>query len=194
MKDGWQKKTMDELCQFINGLWKGEKPPFVNVGVFRNTNFTKDGMLDDSDIAYLDVELKKFETRRLVYGDLILEKSGGGPKQPVGRSSLFDKEDGEFSFSNFTAVMRVIDPKVLDFRFLHKFLYWTHLSGVTETMQTHSTGIRNLDGEAYRNMEVPVPPLPEQRRIVAILEEAFDGIAAAKANAQKKCAERTCIV
>ncbi len=86
MKDGWQKKTMDELCQFINGLWKGEKPPFVNVGVFRNTNFTKDGMLDDSDIAYLDVELKKFETRRLVYGDLILEKSGGGPKQPVGRS------------------------------------------------------------------------------------------------------------
>ncbi len=81
--------------------------------------------------------------------------------------------------------MRVIDPKVLDFRFLHKFLYWTHLSGVTETMQTHSTGIRNLDGEAYRNMEVPVPPLPEQRRIVAILEEAFDGIAAAKANAQK---------
>ena len=32
---------------------------------------------------------------------------------------------------------------------------------------------------------VPVPPLPEQRRIVGILDEAFDGIATAKANAEK---------
>ncbi len=33
--------------------------------------------------------------------------------------------------------------------------------------------------------QVPVPPLPEQHRIVAILDEAFDGIATAKANAEK---------
>jgi type I restriction enzyme S subunit len=120
MKNGWHKCKLDDVCQFINGLWKGETPPFVNIGVFRNTNFTKDGTLDDSDIAYLDVEERKFEKRRLTYGDLILEKSGGGPKQPVGRVALFDKKDGEFSFSNFTAAMRVNDPKTLDFRFLHK--------------------------------------------------------------------------
>ena len=35
--------------------------------------------------------------------------------------------------------------------------------------------------------EIPiaVPPLPEQQRIVAILDDAFDGIATAKANAEK---------
>ena len=32
---------------------------------------------------------------------------------------------------------------------------------------------------------IPVPPLPEQRRIVGILDEAFEGIATAKANAEK---------
>ena len=32
---------------------------------------------------------------------------------------------------------------------------------------------------------IPVPPLPEQQRIVGILDEAFDGIATAKANAEK---------
>ena len=157
----------------------------MNIGVFRNTNFTKDGTLDDSDIAYLDVEAKNFETRRLTYGDLILEKSGGGRKQPVGRVALFDKKDGEFSFSNFTAAMRVNEPTTLDFRFLHKFLFWTHLSGITEKMQSHSTGIRNLNGDAYKSIEIPLPPLPEQRRIVGILDEAFDGIATAKANAEK---------
>ena len=52
-------------------------------------------------------------------------------------------------------------------------------------MQSHSTGIRNLDADAYTGIEVPLPPLPEQQRIVGILDEAFDGIAMAKANAEK---------
>lgn len=76
MKAEWKTKTLDDVCQFSNGLWKGEKPPFVNVGVIRNTNFTKEGTLDDSDIAYLDVEARKLEKRRLQFGDIILEKSG----------------------------------------------------------------------------------------------------------------------
>jgi len=185
MKKGWKTKTLEEVCQFSNGLWKGEKPPFVKVGVIRNTNFTKDGTLDDSGIAYLDVEAKKLEKRRLQFGDIILEKSGGGPKQPVGRVALFNKEDGDFSFSNFTAALRVLDPDDLDFRFVHKFLHWIYVSGVTEGMQSNSTGIRNLDGDAYKTIEISFPSLPEQQRIVGLLDEAFEGLATAKANAEK---------
>ena len=110
MRTTWTTKKLDEVCLFSNGLWKGEKPPLVRVGVIRNTNFTKNGGLDDSDIAYIDVEKKKYEKRKLQFGDIILEKSGGGPKQPVGRVALFDKSTGEFSFSNFTAAIRVIRP------------------------------------------------------------------------------------
>jgi type I restriction enzyme S subunit len=185
MKSTWQTKTLGSVCEFSNGLWKGEKPPFVNVGVIRNTNFTKEGTLDDSDIAYIDVEIKKLEKRRLRFGDIILEKSGGGPKQPVGRVALFDKDEGDFSFSNFTAAIRVINSEELDFRFLHKFLYWTYLSGVTEKIQSNSTGIRNLDGDAYKGIELSFPSLPEQHQIVAILDEAFEGMATARANTEK---------
>lgn len=185
MKAGWQEKKLEEVCHFSNGLWKGEKAPFVNVGVIRNTNFTKDGALDDSDIAYIDVEAKKFEKRRLEFGDIILEKSGGGPKQPVGRVALFEKQDGLFSFSNFTSAIRVRDQQELDFRFLHKLLYWTYISGVTEEMQSHSTGIRNLDGNAYKAIKIAFPALPEQQRIAAILDEAFHGIAAVRAKAEQ---------
>jgi len=185
MKDGWTTKTLDEVCDFTNGTWKGEKPPFLTVGVIRNTNFTKEGALDDSDIAYIEVEAKKFEKRRLQFGDIILEKSGGGPKQPVGRVVLFDKHDGDFSFSNFTAALRVRDPGGVDFRYLHKYLHWTYLAGVTEGIQSHSTGIRNLNGEAYKAIAFNYPPLPEQQRIVALLDEAFAGLATAKANAER---------
>lgn len=185
MTNGWHTKRLDEVCDFSNGLWKGEKPPFVNVGVLRNTNFTKDGTLDYSDIAYLDVEAKKLAKRRLQFGDIILEKSGGGPKQPVGRVALFEKEEGDFSFSNFTSALRVVDGAELDFRYLHKFLYWTYVTGVTETIQSHSTGIRNLDGNAYKAITISYPSIVEQKRIVEILDEALEGIATAKANAEK---------
>lgn len=184
MSTEWVARPLADVCLFINGLWKGEKPPFVNVGVIRNTNFATDGTLDDSDIAYIDVEEKKFERRRLQFGDVILEKSGGGPKQPVGRVVLFDKAEGEFSFSNFTSALRVLDPGSLDFRFLHKFLYWKYLSGTTEAMQSHSTGIRNLDGDAYKAIVIKLPDLPEQQRIVSILDEAFAAISTAKAHAR----------
>jgi len=188
MREGWRTAKLADLCEFRNGLWKGKKPPYVHVGVIRNTNFRADGSLDDSDIAYLDVEQKQFEKRSLQYGDLILEKSGGGPKQPVGRVVLFDKEDALYSFSNFTSVIRVLDSSHLDFNYLHRVLYWYYLSGATEMMQRRSTGIRNLDFGAYKALDIPLPPLPEQKRIVAILDEAFAGIATAVANTEKNLA------
>ena len=51
MKAGWKSEKLEDVCQFLNGLWKGEAEPLVQVGVIRNTNFTKDGILDYSDIA-----------------------------------------------------------------------------------------------------------------------------------------------
>ena len=42
-----------------------------------------------------------------------------------------------------------------------------------------------IDTDALRLIAFPLPPLPEQQRIVGILDEAFDGIATAKANAEK---------
>ena len=184
MSGDWQQSTIGEECDFFNGLWKGEKPPFVKVGVIRNTNFSADGTLDESDIAVLDVEERKLEKRKLEYGDIILEKSGGGPKQPVGRVIVFEKADGVFSFSNFTSALRVRNPQMLDYRYLHKWLYWVYLSGATAAIQSNSTGIRNLDANAYKALPISIPPLSEQKRIVAILDEAVEAIEVAKRNAR----------
>lgn len=185
MKTNWSTKKLCEVCAFLSGLWTGKEPPYIKIGVIRNTNFTKEGKLDDSEIAYLNVEKKQFEKRKLAYGDIILEKSGGGPKQPVGRVIIFDKNDENFSFSNFTSAIRVKDQRELDFNFLHKFLFYSYIFGTTERMQSHSTGIRNLDLNAYKEIEVPLPSLPEQQRIVKILDEAFENIEKAKGNTEK---------
>lgn len=179
----WKTQRLVELCHFTSGLWKGKQSPFRNVGVIRNTNFNADGTLNDSDIAYLDVEERQFAKRALQFGDIILEKSGGGPKQPVGRVIYFDKREGDYSFSNFTACLRSNNPLVLSPVYLHRYLYWVYAAGLTESMQSHSTGIRNLNLSSYKDLTISYPAMKEQERIVAILDEAFEGIATAKANA-----------
>ena len=181
------KKTC-EGCGYFKGIWESKKPTYNDVSVIRNTNFTKDGFLNNSNIANLPVEVKQYEKRKLKFGDLILEKSGGGPKQPVGRIIIFNKKDGEYSFSNFTSAIRIRNKKELDFNFLHRFLYFQYISGVTETMQRRSTGIRNLQLKEYKQIQIPLPPLPEQKCIVKILDGVFEDVKKAKENAEKNLA------
>ena len=189
MKEGWTYKKLGEVCDTINGLWKGKKPPFVNVGVIRNANFTKDFTLRFDNIEYLDVEERQYSKRKLQKGDLIVEKSGGSEKQPVGRAVLFDRENGEYSFSNFTSVLRVKDKNTLLSEFLYKFLLFIYKRGDTCTMQKATTGIHNIEFEKYLNLDVPCIPLAEQRSIVTRLDAAFSHIDALKANAEKQLNE-----
>ncbi len=185
MKQSWEIEKLEDVCDFGNGLWTGKKPPFQKVGVIRNTNFTKEGKLDDTDIVFLDVEKSQYAKRKLQFGDIIIEKSGGGPKQPVGRVVIFDKKDGEYSFSNFTSIIRVKSPKQLDFTYLHRYLFFLYISGETEKMQSHSTGIRNLKFDEYKSIKIPFPTIQEQKRIVSVLDKAFAAIDKAKANTEK---------
>ena len=174
----WQTVKLDDVCQFQSGLWKGKKAPFVKACVLRNTNFTASGKLSYHNVAELDVEKKQFENRALKFGDIILEKSGGGENQPVGRVCVFEKTDGDlpYTLSNFTSFIRVKNKSVLDYRFLHKVLYFMHAAGKTEPMQRFSTAIRNLQLTQYKNIVLFIPPLAEQNRIVEKLDAIFANI------------------
>ena len=189
MKAGWTYKKLGEVVKPINGLWKGKKEPFVHVGVIRNANFTKDFTLNFDNIEYLDVEQRQYATRKLKKGDLIVEKSGGSEKQPVGRAVLFLKDEGEFSFSNFTSVLRITDANSLSYLFLYKYLLFVYKRGDTKKMQNAATGIHNIIWDMYLGIDVPIPSISEQERIVAYLDTQFAKIDAMKANAAKALAE-----
>lgn len=185
---GWEEKKLEDIVSVLNGLWTGKTPPYCQAFVIRNTNFTKDCRLDLSDVANLQVEQRQFDNRELKKGDILVEKSGGGPKQPVGRVVLFDKTERSFSFSNFTSVLRIKNPTVISYYFLYWLLYFCYLSGKTIPMQKYTTGIRNLQMSEYKELKISFPPLVEQKRIVEKLDKIFADIDKAKENTQKNLA------
>ena len=169
MKEGWTYKKLGEICNVINGLWVGKKEPFINIAVIRNTNFSKDCKLKLDDVAHIDAEERQFATRKLQVGDIIIEKSGGSDKQPVGRPVLFNIPNGDYSFSNFTAALRLKENCFIP-QFLHYCLYEHYRNGETQRMQSKTTGLRNLDMKAYLKLSIPYLKLVEQERIVAELD------------------------
>lgn len=171
MKQGWEYKKLRDICNVINGLWTGKKEPFINVAVIRNTNFSKDCQLNLENVAYIDVEAKQFASRKLLCGDIIIEKPGGSEKQPVGRPILFNISDGDYSFSNFTSTLRIKENAKVDSSFLHKCLYAFYLKGETFKLQSKTTGLHNLNMKGYLRSTIPLPPKSTQLAIVSELDK-----------------------
>lgn len=173
LPEGWCITSISEMCENINGLWKGKKEPFVKVGVIRNANFTKDFKLDYSKIEYIDVEERAFKKRHLLNGDLIVEKSGGSDNNPVGRAILYEGKDTIFSFSNFTMVLRIHYKDVLSYKYLYYYIMSKYQKGEMRLMQTQTTGLHNLILDKYLDIPLCLPPYQEQQRIINKIEETF---------------------
>ena len=73
-------------------------------------------------------------------------------------------------------------PTKLDQFYLHYFMMT-----LVERLRSGSVGAAQtvISKEMVETVQIPVPPLAEQQRIVGLLDEAFEGLATAKANAEK---------
>ncbi|MFN8358658.1 MAG: restriction endonuclease subunit S [Candidatus Kapaibacterium sp.] len=152
----------------ISGEW-GESEGDVNI--IRTTNFTNEGRLNLSNVVKRNIDVDKITRKKLLYGDTIIEKSGGSLSQPVGRVIYFDQIDGTYLCNNFTSVIRA--KSNIDSRYLFWFLFNNHQNQNTLKYQNKTTGIINLQLERYiEELQIPLPPLPIQKRIAEILDAA----------------------
>jgi type I restriction enzyme, S subunit len=162
-------RTLSQIIEKpISGEW-GDGEGETNI--IRTTNFTNDGKLDLTDVVRRNIERRKIEAKQLMYGDAIIEKSGGSPSQPVGRVVFFDQKDGTYLCNNFTSIIRAKNH--VNKRYLFWFLFYNHRINNTLKYQNKTTGIINLQLDRYINdVQIPLPPLPVQQRIAEILDAA----------------------
>lgn len=176
----WQARPVRQLItdQFA-GDW-GDDEGEQAVSVMRSTNFTNDGRLDMSDVATRYFPKDKAAQFQLKRGDLLVERSGGGPEQPVGRIGFIDQDMPGATVSNFVQVLRP-DAEKVDAAYLGWALFELQRTGIIERVQQQSTQMRNLNWRDYQRLLLPWPELPEQRRIAAAIKLADDAIDEARA-------------
>ncbi len=114
------------------------------------------------------------------------------PKYVVNAGDFLIGMDGEFGCYEWNGEPALLNQRVCRLQGFAqalepRFLFYginAHLKAIEEV--TGYTTVKHLSSKQILGIKMPVPPRDEQRRIVAILDEAFEGIATAKANAEKK--------
>jgi len=168
----WELVELESLLSLsIGGIWGDESGlSEIEVDVVRVTELKAHGVIEPSTAAKRSITRKQFESRALQVGDLLLEKSGGGPNTPVGRVGYVSLINKPTVCSNFMQLMRPNIEKMTPV-FLHLFLTFIHSNGETIPMQTSTTNIRNIKRPQYMAHLVPCPQLDEQETIIKILDE-----------------------
>lgn len=170
-------KLKDALVKNDAGDW-GIEPDNNAIGVIRSTNFSNNGKLDLSDVAYRTLKPNKRIEKLLYEGDILIERSGGSDTQPVGRVGLITKEIAktDWAFANF--IQRISLNTEIEPNYLFYCLQQMYEMGITASMQYQTTGIRNLDWKLYTKTILPKPPKPEQTAIATLLSKVDEAIAA----------------
>jgi type I restriction enzyme S subunit len=177
LKKGWQTKTLGEVL---------EKTETVNPLQSPNAEFD---YIDVSSVSNTTFEIQ--ETQRLK-----------GKDAPSRARKLVRTNDIIFAtirptLQRIAVVPEHLDKQVcstgyfvlrpkqgIDHRFVFYSLLTENFTGQMESLQKGASYPAVTDGDV-RAQEIPVPPLAEQQRIVGLLDEAFEGLATAKANAEK---------
>jgi type I restriction enzyme S subunit len=105
----------------------------------------------------------------LEYGDILVEKSGGGEKTPVGRAVLYDLEYDAL-YANFMDRIK-IDNNIALPEYVSYFWRAMYYRTVTTAYIKQTTGIQNLNISALLEKEsIPIPPIKTQKNIVSHLD------------------------
>lgn len=156
----------------ISGEWGTDAEAGNGIPVLRTTNFTNAGKIDYSNVVMRNINKNDLTNKYLKKGDIILEKSGGSDKQPVGRVVYFDGPDDTYLFNNFTGLLRVKEQK----EWLPKYVFWalyaSYKQGKTRQFENKTTGLHNLQSDAFvKKTDIKQVDFSKQIEISAILDK-----------------------
>ena len=168
MKQGWEIKKLGEIATFQRGLTysKNDEVEYSNNCVLRSNNIELETMsLILDELKFLREDFVVGEDKK-IKKDTILICMSNGSKQHIGKVA-FIKKDYDYAFGGF---MGLIKPKSNIFP---KFLFYSCLSSSYKQFLAevgNGANITNIKFSDLSQFAIPIPPLPEQEKIVEELD------------------------
>src|SRR3989344_5768751 len=162
MKTNWQTEKLGEICDVLDSQ---RKP------VTRRDRIT-------GEYPYYGATGIQDYVSDYIFDEKLILIGEDGAKWGVGENTAFVAE-GKYWVNNHAHVIRPHRDKVLD----NWIVYFLNVNDLSK----HITGltVQKLNQAKLRDIELPLPPLVEQKRIVKKLDEIFEKVAQAKENAEK---------
>ncbi len=187
MKSDWVTKKLGEVCAFRRGLTysKGDEVEHSSKVVLRANNIT----LETNQLCF--DELKYIRDDFEIPDDKYLEKdcllicTASGSKTHLGKVAYVEKDYG-FAFGGFMGLIVPNDSLVFPRYFYYALTSENYRQFIGRL--TDGANINNLKFSQLAEFDIPIPPLAEQKRIVAKIDAAFEKIDKLKANAEKNLA------
>ena len=183
MKAGWETKPLADVCQI--------KPPKAEarqrISGKELVSFVPMEALGIDQKFLVPTQTKPLEDVAGSYtyfadGDVLLAKIT--PCFENGKLGIADALTNGIGFGSSEYIVFRPSPAV-DKEWLYYFLSRQSFREEGAAQMSGAVGHKRVSKEFIESYPIPVPPLPEQHRIVALLDEAFNGIATARANAEK---------
>lgn len=159
----------DLILNAQSGFASGAKAD-DGIAQIRMNNITLDGMLDMSSIRRVPQDAVSNIDRYLLNDGDILFNATNSPNL-VGKTARFVDQGEPFAFSNHF-VRLVVKPDRLDSSYLARWLTLQQQRGVFELLCTRWVNQASVRKEDLLSQNIPIPPLAEQKRIAAILDQA----------------------
>ena len=178
MREGWEVKKLGEVCEKITD-GTHQTPKYFNEGfIFLSSKNVTSGKIDWENIKYIDekqhLELHKRVAPKL--NDILLAKNG-----TTGVAAMVDRN---VAFDIYVSLALLRPLKCLSPHYLLQFIN-SPFAKEQFNKRLKGIGVPNLHLQEIREVEISIPPILEQKRIVEILDEAFAAIDKAKANVEK---------
>ncbi len=184
MKEGWEIKKLGELCEVIT---KGTTPTslgfnFTEEGVnfIKVESLTEIGEIIPNKVAHISMECHESMKRsQLKENDILFSIAGA-----LGRIGIVKKEIIPANTNQALAIIRLEKKSDILVSFLAKYFTSNIISEEITKLQGGAAQ-QNLSLSQLSNLSIPIPPLSEQKRIVAILDEVSEKISVAKSSAEQ---------
>jgi type I restriction enzyme S subunit len=182
MIETWKKILLKDACKvFADGDWiesKDQSPDGIRLVQTGNIGFGYFKDKEDKSRYISEETFFRLKCTEILPGDLLVSRL----PDPVGKSCIIP----EINSKMITGVdCTIIRPK--DNLFSEFLCYYQMSNQYLNDVQSGVSGAtrQRISRKNLGLIEIPLPPLSEQQRIVSILDEAFAAIAKAKANAEQ---------
>lgn len=184
--EGWNYQPLQKLCKvFVDGDWVETKDQSISGIRLIQTGNIGEGYFKDrkNKARYIsDDTFKRLKCEEIYSGDILISRL----PDPVGRCCIIPDINQRMITAVDCTIIRLKEEEIVSGFFKYYSLSKEYLDDID--YECTGTTRKRISRKKLGKILIPLPPLEEQKRIVALLDAAFAGIETARANAERNLA------